>query len=1037
MKKSNVKKMFAGISSACVLASALPVSPLFQTAAATTTYWAGDANCDDSINAEDALYIQKYCANQVTLDAESLKRANANQDDLVNVADAITVLQMISKSEFVQIEETTSDKNYIHLQNTTISTEGDNMTVEGTKVTITASGTYYVDGTLDDGQIYVNIPDETVDAETVKIFLNGVSITGLSAPAIYVENAENTSINLVEGTTNTISDGTTAYEGDYLDNAVIEAKDDVTIKGDGTLEINTANQYAIECNNDLKFNGGTINITTSAADAVRGKSSVTVKAGTINIDSAGDGIKSTKGNVAIEGGTIGIKASNDAIQAETTIDISAGVVTASGDRGLTSITATNITGGTVVATATDNQAELVNATQGTMILNCIDDASNTDGCWKKANSIVVSSTLTASPLKKFKYVLISDSSITNGTTYSLTNGSTSSAITHTNDTSSSFVMSGVTTTFDTVNLSGSGSITPVDGEYTITLSGSVVSTNAPESVATVSNGICTIIQPGVFAVSGEMSEGQIVVNVDKTTYPEGVVELDLMGVNLTNTTDSPIYVAAIGDECQIVAKSGYTNTISDGTSYTNADAGVGAIYACDDLKIKGTGSLTVNGNCEDAIVCKNDLKLYNGSITVNAVDDAIRGKDSVTIGNSSDTDFSALSISVNSTSGDGIKSTETDDTTKGTITINGGTINANVFSDGIQGEQNVVINDGTINIYTYQGSTYSGTGSSSGNQPGGMQDGNNNKTENSAKGIKAVGLYDEAGTTWQSAGNITINGGTITVDSSDDSLHCGGDMTILGGKLTLATADDGIHSDHSLIIGTSGDLDLYSPYVEITKSYEGVEGVDITLNNGTVLVTSSDDGYNAAGGTDSSGTTSPGGWNPGQMGSGSQTLVINGGYTYVNAAGDGLDSNGTLTINGGYVFVSQTGGGNSPIDCDTTWSNNGGVVIAGGSNDMFSESIPASYTAVSRNCSISAGTVVSVTDSSGNVLGSMTFANSAAAIVLCATNGASAYTGGTISGSTSLPSSSTNNNMKAGYGGTISGGTQLSSSSGGQTNPWG
>ena len=87
---------------------------------------------------------------------------------------------------------------------------------------------------------------------------------------------------------------------------------------------------------------------------------------------------------------------------------------------------------------------------------------------------------------------------------------------------------------------------------------------------------------------------------------------------------------------------------------------MGAIYSCDDLKIKGTGSLTVNGNCEDAVVCKNDLKIYNGNITINAVDDGVRGKDSVTIGNAADTDFSTLNLTVKSTQGDGIKSTATD-----------------------------------------------------------------------------------------------------------------------------------------------------------------------------------------------------------------------------------------------------------------------------------------------------------------------------------------------------------------------------------------
>ena len=99
--------------------------------------------------------------------------------------------------------------------------------------------------------------------------------------------------------------------------------------------------------------------------------------------------------------------------------------------------------------------------------------------------------------------------------------------------------------------------------YTITLSDSGITTTAGADIASVSDNVITITQPGIFEVSGEMSEGQIVVNVDKTAYPDGVVELDLVGVNLSNTSDSPIYVASIGDECQIVAKKGYENTIKN------------------------------------------------------------------------------------------------------------------------------------------------------------------------------------------------------------------------------------------------------------------------------------------------------------------------------------------------------------------------------------------------------------------------------------------------------------------------------------------
>ena len=461
------------------------------------------------------MYVGNKTENELT--DEQLDRADVyNRGDGVFISDALSiqkkVAQILDTLPESSMDTPVESEAYIHLKNTTIETEGDNMTVEGSTVTITASGTYYIDGVLDDGQIIVNVPDEVADPETVKLFLNGVSITGLSAPAIYVANAENTSINLMEGTVNTLSDGTVAYTGDYLDNGVIEAKDDLTIKGTGNLEIYANTQYAIACNNDVKFTEGIVNITTVAADAVRGKTSVTVKeTAVLNIDSAGDGIKSTQGNVAIEGGTISVKASNDAVQAETTIDISGGSLIAGGDRGLTGVTGVNITGGSVIATATDNQVDstLLTATQGTMLLNCIDDATQTDGCWRKVNAVSVSETSISTALtKKYKYVLISDASLTAGTEYTLTNTGTGATITHTNDASSSFALSGTVTSFDAVNPGGASgtAVTPTEG-YTITLSGSSVLTNAPTEVASVSGGVCTITQPGVFAVSGDMNEG--------------------------------------------------------------------------------------------------------------------------------------------------------------------------------------------------------------------------------------------------------------------------------------------------------------------------------------------------------------------------------------------------------------------------------------------------------------------------------------------------------------------------------------------------
>ena len=403
---------------------------------------------------------------------------------------------------------------------------------------------------------------------------------------------------------------------------------------------------------------------------------------------------------------------------------------------------------------------------------------------------------------------------------------------------------------------------------------------ASASNVTVDGAYVTITAAGTYTITGKSDEGQIKVSTDNAADPTAVVELSLEGLTLSNSTAAPIYIENVGDEAVISVKKETENVISDGSthtdSYVNSDGETklcaAAIYARDDLKIKGKGTLKVNGNAEDGIVSTNDLKIWNGTVEVTAADDGIRA-DSIKIGDPDDAvsaggkGYENLIVTVNTnngtTGGDGIKaSSETE--SKGFVTINGGTVTINSYADGIQAEQLFTMNDGDLTITTYQGSgftsgsTSTGTTNPWGGGSGGMgMDGNANKTDISAKGIKAVGLYDAAGTTWQSAGDIVVNGGNITVDSSDDSLHCGGSMSILGGVFTIASADDGFHSDHELTIGTKGAGTYDDVQINVTKCYEGVEGVTINQNSGSVYIVSGDDGYNAAGGNDGSGSATP------------------------------------------------------------------------------------------------------------------------------------------------------------------------------------
>ncbi|MDE6730479.1 MAG: carbohydrate-binding domain-containing protein, partial [Oscillospiraceae bacterium] len=528
--------------------------------------------------------------------------------------------------------------------------------------------------------------------------------------------------------------------------------------------------------------------------------------------------------------------------------------------------------------------------------------------------------------------------------------------------------------------------------------GNPITAGEASNVTVTDGSYVTITKDGEYSVSGSCENGQIKVNTDNTAEPKATVVLNFEELTLSNANVAPVYVENVGKEVTISAKKGTVNTISDGTahtdSYENSDGETkainAAIFSRDDLKFKGKGTLIVNGNYQDGIVTKNDLKIWNSNITVNAQDDGIRGDNSVRIGdpdtlvaNGGDGDYSNLSVTVTTKSGDGIKSNETSDG-KGYVTINGGTVNITAYADGIQAEQEFTMNGGDVTIYTYEGSNYTGNGSSSSNGGwggfGGFggQDGNSNKTDISAKGIKAIGLYDEAGTTWQSGGNLTINAGNLVIDSSDDSLHCGGDMALTGGNLTLSSADDAAHADHKLTIGTSGAGVYDDVVISVPKSYEGIEAQQIYQYSGSVVINSTDDGYNAAGGADGSGNSNAGpggGWGQGGWGqssgsSGDYLMQFDGGFALVNATDgdhDGYDSNGDIVINGGYVISN----GNEPFDCGDGGSSitvNGGVWVSNCGSGGMSMGGSEMTAVAAASGSVSAGTRVSVVDASGNVV---------------------------------------------------------------------
>ena len=167
---------------------------------------------------------------------------------------------------------------------------GSNVSSDGKKILISAGGDYLISGAVADGQIEVNT------TEKVKLFLNGVSISNSTGPAIQITDAKKAVIELMDGTASLLKDGSE----DKINDRVIFSNDTLEIKGGGTLNIVSGNAHGIACDDDVIIENGNFNIT-SIKSGIYAHDDITIKGGTLNIKGGTNGIKS-KGTINISGG---------------------------------------------------------------------------------------------------------------------------------------------------------------------------------------------------------------------------------------------------------------------------------------------------------------------------------------------------------------------------------------------------------------------------------------------------------------------------------------------------------------------------------------------------------------------------------------------------------------------------------------------------------------------------------------------------------------------------------------------------------------
>lgn len=424
----------------------------------------------------------------------------------------------------------------------------------------------------------------------------------------------------------------------------------------------------------------------------------------------------------------------------------------------------------------------------------------------------------------------------------------------------------------------------------------------------------TITEAGTYMLTGTITE-TVVIDVDDED-----VRLILNNVTIETTIDSAILVLS-ADDVEISVPEGTINYLIDSNNYSETNQEYNSvIYSEADLVINGSGTLNVEANYNNGILTKDDLMIFDVTLSVTSVDDGIIGRDSLYIQNAT--------VSVDS-EGDALKSTYTSDddtiTDKGYIYIQSGEISLTSGDEGIQATSDIYIAGGSVSVIS------------------------------ESKGIK-------------SDTSIYVLDGNVSVNSEDDAFHTDTNLEISGGVLTIDTNDDALHSDNYLTI-SNGEIN-------IVNCYEGIEGKNITITGGNITIVANDDGINGSD-PDIDIADAPKPNEPTDTTLSTATIDISGGVLLIDSDDDSIDSNGVVNISGGVIVINgPSTGTQSAVDYDLEWNLTGGtlIAVAGYGNETKTPSEGSTQVSFMYNTQSfqAAGTQVSLLDEDGTVIVSFT-----------------------------------------------------------------